>query len=513
MTMTLIEALHQHARSRPKSIAFQLGEDVWTYQRLVDAVERLARGLVGRGLGKGNRVALHMANVPELAVALCACFQIGAIAAPLNIRLKSAELRPLLQQLLPTLYIGQADLYRHIAATDASIVPWNARFIVGDAVDDPWTQGLPKLLEEGDARPLNAEPEVHAPAVLLATSGTTGQPRFVTHTQATLNAITGSARYLGLDGAQTAAIALPLADGFGLFLFLACLRFGVTIVFVERFDPDAVLDAIERHGCTWLPGVPAMFGALLERQRARARNVRSLKICLSSGDVCPPRLQEQFPTLFGTQLRSFWGATEAAGSLTYGSASGPVSRIVKGAEVCLIDDSGAAVPRGEVGELALRGPNVTIGYWAGPGLIEDALKDGWFHTGDLMRQGDNDDLWFVSRGMDVIIRGGLHISPAEIERVLTAHPAVRDAAVVGVPDPALGQRVAGFVQMERGTRAIILKEILAGVTALLAEYKVPERLEMVDAIPRNGLGKIDRESLLAKISGCEGNDGDWLACV
>jgi acyl-CoA synthetase (AMP-forming)/AMP-acid ligase II len=141
MTTTLMEALHQHARSRPKSIAFQLGEDVWIYQRLVDAVERLARGLVGRGLGKGSRVALHMANVPELAVAFCACFQIGAIAAPLNIRLKSAELRPLLQQLLPTLYIGQADLYRHIAATDASIVPWNARFIVGDAVDDPWTQG------------------------------------------------------------------------------------------------------------------------------------------------------------------------------------------------------------------------------------------------------------------------------------------------------------------------------------------------------------------------------------
>jgi acyl-CoA synthetase (AMP-forming)/AMP-acid ligase II len=360
---------------------------------------------------------------------------------------------------------------------------------------------------------VKAEPEAGAPALLVTTSGTTSQPKFVTHTQATVTAITESARHLGLDGAQTAAIALPLVHGFGLFLFLACLRFGAPVVLLERFDPDAVLDAIERHRCTWLPGVPAMFGALLERQRARARNVRSLKVCLSSGDVCPPRLQEQFPTLFRTRLRSFWSATEAAGSLTYGSESGPVSRIVEGAEVRLIDDSGAPVSRGEAGELALRGPNVTIGYWAGPGLIEDALKDGWFHTGDLMRQGDNDDLWFVSRGMDVIIRGGLHISPAEIERVLTAHPAVRDAAVVGVPDPALGQRVAGFVQMERGTRAIILKEILAGVTALLAEYKVPERLEMVDAIPRNGLGKIDRESLLAKISGCEGNDGDWLACV
>lgn len=518
MTTTLIEALHDHARSRPKAIAFQVGEDIWTYQRLVDEVERLARGLVGHGIGKGSRVGLHMANVPELAVSFCACFQIGAIAAPLNIRLKSAELRPLLERLLPALYIGQADLYRRIAATDTSIVPWNARFIVGNAVDDPWaddpwTQGLTRLLEDGATRPVKAEPEADTPALLLTTSGTTGQPKFVTHTQATLAAITESARHLGLDGAQTAAIALPLVHGFGLFLFLACLRFGAPIILLERFDPDAVLDATERHRCTWLPGTPAMFGALLECQRARARNVRSLKVCLSSGDVCPPRLQEQFPTLFGTPLRSFWGATEAAGSVTYGSEAGPVSRIVESAEVRLIDDSGAPVPRSEVGELALRGPNVTIGYWAGPGLMEDTLKDGWFHTGDLMRQGDTDDLWFVARKKDIIIRGGVNISPSEIERVLTAHPAVRDAAVVGVPDPALGQRVAGFVQMERGTRGIILKEILAGVTAILADYKVPERLEMVDAIPRNCLGKIDRKPLLAKICESKGKDADWFARI
>ena len=220
MTMTLIEALHHRAKSRPESVAFYIGEDVWTYQRLSDEVERLARGLVGRGLGKGSRVALHMANVPEFAVAVCACFQIGAIAAPLNIRLKSAELRPLLQRLLPALYMGQADLYRHVAATDTSIVPWNARFIVGDAVDDPWTQGLTRLLENGVAGPVKAEPEADAPALLLITSGTTGQPKFVTHTQATLTAIIEFASHPGnrwrpdgshllAPGPRVRAISLP----------------------------------------------------------------------------------------------------------------------------------------------------------------------------------------------------------------------------------------------------------------------------------------------------------------
>ena len=196
---------------------------------------------------------------------------------------------------------------------------------------------------------------------------------------------------------------------------------------------------------------------------------------------------------------------------TYGLQPGPVSRIVPGAQVRLVDDNQVPVPRGEVGELVVRGPYVTLGYWAGPGRIKEAPKEGWYHTGDLMRQDDEGDLWFVSRKKHLIVRGGSKISPVEVERVLTAHPAVRDAAVVGVPDPALGQRVAGFVEMERGTRGIILKEILAGVTVLLADYKVPERLEVVDAIPRNGLGKIDRKSLLAKISESKSSDAGWIA--
>ena len=171
MTMTLIDVLHHHSKSRPNSVAFRIGADVWTRERLTADVERLARGLAKRGLREGNRVALHMANLAELVVAYYACFRIGAIAAPLNTRLKTAELRPLLERLQPAFYIGQADLYRRIAAIDASIIPSNARFIVGDAVDDRWAQPLTKLLEEGQVGPVRTLPGVHAPAVLLTTSG------------------------------------------------------------------------------------------------------------------------------------------------------------------------------------------------------------------------------------------------------------------------------------------------------------------------------------------------------
>jgi long-chain acyl-CoA synthetase len=290
---------------------------------------------------------------------------------------------------------------------------------------------------------------------------TTGRPKFVIHTLATLLKIAESYEHLDLDGYQVSALAMPMVHASGLFTMLAFVRFGVPFVLCERFDPDALLDAIERHRCTWLAGLPFMFTALLQRQRAHPRNVGSLRTCLSAGDVCPAQAQEQFPSVFGVPLRSFWAATEALGSLTYGLESGPVTGIVKGAQVRLVGDDKMPVSPGQVGELIVRGPHVTIGYWAGPGLIEGAPEGGWFHTGDLMRQDEKGILWFVSREKHLIIRGASNIAPVEVERVLMSHPAVRDAAVIGVPDPELGERVAGFVQLADGAQSADPNEILA----------------------------------------------------
>jgi acyl-CoA synthetase (AMP-forming)/AMP-acid ligase II len=498
--MTATATLYHYLETRRKKVAFYKGKDLWTYERLATEVERLARGLVARGLRKGDRVALHMANLPEFVIAYHACFRIGAIAAPLNIRFKTAELSPLLQRLRPALYIGQAALYEQVAPIESSVLRSNDRFVVDGPVADPRVQPWTSLLAETDSNPVRFTPDVDAPAVLLTTSGTTGQPKFVIHTLATLAKTAEAFEHFDFDSDQITALSCPMAHGSGLFTLLACIRFGVPFVLLERFDPEALLDAIERHDCTWLVGLPFMFGALLHHQRARARKVGSLRTCLVAGDVCPPRLQAQFPAFFGIPLRSTWAATEVCGSLTYGLQPGPVSRIVTGAQVRLVDDHRALVARGEVGELAVRGPHVTIGYWAGPGQITDAPQGGWFYTGDLMRQDEKGNLWFVSRKKHLIIRGGSNIAPVEIERVLMAHAAVRDVAVVGVPDPELGERVAGFVQLADEAHGVEVKEILAFATERLADYKVPETLEIVDEIPRNALGKIDRRLLLTRIS-------------
>jgi acyl-CoA synthetase (AMP-forming)/AMP-acid ligase II len=436
-----------------------------------------------------------MANLPELIIAYHACFRVGAIAAPLNTRFKAAELKPLLQRLQPALYIGQAPLYSQVVSIDSSILAPDARFVVDGDVNDPLVQPWTRLFVETNGVPIGFAPNVDAPAVLLTTSGTTGQPKFVTHTLATLSKAAESFEHWDLDSDQIAALACPMVHGSGLFTMLACIRFGAPFVLLERFDADALLDAVERNRCTWVLGLPFMFVALLHHQQARARNVDSLRTCVAGGDICPTQLQEQFPLFFGIPLRSSWVSTEACGSLTYGLQPGPVSRLVPGAEIRLVDDNQVPVPRGEVGELVVRGPHVAIGYWAGPGQIKETPKEGWFHTGDLMRQDDTGDLWFVSRKKHLIVRGGSKISPAEVERVLMAHPAVRDAAVIGVPDPDLGQRVAGFVQLAHSAQSLDLTEILAFATECLADYKVPETLEIVDRIPRNTLGKIDRQLL------------------
>jgi long-chain acyl-CoA synthetase len=208
-----------------------------------------------------------------------------------------------------------------------------------------------------------------------------------------------------------------------------------------------------------------------------------------------------FEATLGAPLRNIWGATEVLGSHIHGLQPGPVTRIAPGAQIRLVDDEGRDVSRGEVGEYLVRGPYLTVGYWVAPDRIDPATRDGWYHSGDLMRQGEGDELWFVGRKKDIIIRGGSNISPVEVERVLLSHPLVQDAAVFGVPDPVLGQRVAAVVQLSNGAGDAALDDILRDTKHKLADYKTPERLLAVGAVPRSPIGKVDRRAAAAGMLG------------
>jgi long-chain acyl-CoA synthetase len=496
--MTPMNALFHQATAQPEGVAFVYSDVMWTYHDLLTDAERLSRAFLARGVRPGDRVVLHMSNRPEMAIAVYACFRIGAIACPTNLRFKTAELREVFQRLQPALYLGEEQLYSYVETIEPEILAGEKRFVTGPAGAYrgamPWSA---LLIGSVGAGPMPSEPDKDAPTVLLTTSGTTGAPKFVTHTPATISAIVNAFAATDLDAAQTVLNACPMVHGSGLFTFLLSVDRGAPMVMVERFDADAVLDQIELHGCTWMLGLPFMYDALLERQRKQPREVSSLRHCKCGGDVCPIQLQVEFEAIFGAPLRNIWGATEVVGALRDGLQPGPVTRIAPGAQIRLADDEGRDVPRGEVGEFLVRGPYVTVGYWVAPDRIDDATRDGWYHSGDLMRQGEGDELWFVGRKKDIIIRGGSNISPVEVERVLLSHRLVRDAVVFGIPDPVLGQRVAAVVQLSSGAGNAALGAILKDTRSQLADYKAPERLWTVDAVPRNSIGKVDRRAAAA----------------
>jgi long-chain acyl-CoA synthetase len=496
--MTPMNALRHRATTQPDGTAFIDDCVLWSYHDLLTAAERLSRAFLAHGVRPGDRVVIHMPNRPEMAIALYACLRVGAIACPTNLRFKTAELREVFQRLQPALYLGEERLYSYVETIEPKILAKEKRFVIGPGGAYrgamPWSALLAASLCAG---PMPLEPDKDAPAVLLTTSGTTGAPKFVTHTPATLSATMEALAHADLDAAQIVLNACPMVHGSGLFTFLLSVSSGAPMVMVERFDPDAVLDRIELHGCTWMLGLPFMYDALLERQRQQPREVSSLQHCRCGGDVCPIQIQVDFEAAFGAPLRNIWGATEVVGALTDGLQPGPVTQIAPGAQIRLVDDEGRNVPRGEVGEFLVRGPYVTVGYWVEPGRIDDATRDGWYHSGDLMRQGEGDELWFVGRKKDIIIRGGSNISPLEVERVLLSHPLVRDAAVFGMPDPVLGQRVAAVVQLSSGAGSAALGAILKDARRQLANYKAPEWLWAVDAVPRNPLGKVDRRAVAA----------------
>jgi long-chain acyl-CoA synthetase len=506
MTTLPTEALMQRAQSQPEGTAFFFEKEIWTYRRLAEESERIAQGLAANGVKAGDRVVLHMMNRPEMLVAYYACFRVGAIAAPLRTAFTCAELTPMLQRLRPALYIGESALYPNVAPIDTTILPREKRFIVDQAAQthdvQPWD-----ALRQAPRSDLPA-PASNQPAVLINTSGSTGQPKFVVHTQDTVAAIMVLVhKHFGLSADDVIVSPLQLAHGTGFIFSLLFVQFGLPFIMLQTGNPDIVLDCIERHRSTWMVGFPYQYVGLLEAQQAKPRDVSSLRLCLTGGDVCPVDLQNRVTSALGAPLQNVWGSTEAAGQLTFGLRPGPVLRIGEQEGVRIVDENGAEVAQGEVGELLIRGPNVFVGYWDDPVATAQNLKDGWYYTGDLVWRGEGDELWFVSRIKDIIIRGGTNISPAEVEDALVAcHPAVEEAGAVGKPDPVLGQRVFGFVKLAPGAGESVVAEILQNVAGRLAPYKVPEGLQVVDALPRNGLGKVDRRALEKMASQDEGTE-------
>ena len=428
----------------------------------------VAAGLAGRGVAPGDRLALTIGNTSDFVVTLLAGWKCGATVAPLDPLLKDDERAAILADLSPVAVLDASDVADAGSAGGA-------------------TRGGP---------PANAS--LNKPALILYTSGSTGRPKGAVISHAALAFADRSWAYdvVGLTPEDVVLATLPLSHSFGLNAgLLAPFLAGARVVLVERFSPEAALAAIERERVTVFPGVATMFRRVLDSPALARADLSSLRLCVSGAAPLPWDLACEWRERTGIRILRGYGTTELFRPVSY-LARDPVDRPeaagrpVPGVEVRMVDDAGRPVPDGATGELMIRTPAAMDAYLGAPEETREVLRDGWFATGDLARFTDGGFVEIVGRKRERILRGGYSVFPAEVEAVLLSHPAVAEAAVVGVPDAELGEEVAAFVVLKPGAAATSPDALVRHCRERLAGFKYPRRVTLVATLPRSSTGKV-----------------------
>ncbi|MGI5240317.1 long-chain-fatty-acid--CoA ligase [Dactylosporangium sp. CA-139066] len=486
--MNLAGNLVRSARAFPDRPAVRLHETVLTYQELERRVAGVTGLLAGREVRPGDRIAVMLPNVPEFAVVYYAILRAGAVVVPMN---------PLFKEREVAYYLGDSQA-RMIFAGAASAGAANAGAaragIDCTVVEAGFGADLPVPRELGVCHrdPFDT-------GVILYTSGTTGQPKGaeLTHANLTTNVEVAARDLFRLGPDDVIFGGLPLFHSFGQTCGLnAAISAGACLTLVPRFVPDVVLDVLDRDGVTVFEGVPTMYVALLGAAGAVAGLPRydALRVCVSGGAALPVEVLHGFEKTFDCIILEGYGLSETSPVASFNQPDRPrkpgsIGTPIRGVEIRVVDDTGADVPPGAVGEIAIRGHNVMKGYWRRPDATEEAIPDGWFRSGDLARADDEGYLFIVDRKKELIIRGGYNVYPREVEEVLYEHPAVLEAAVVGIPDAALGEEVGAAVVLRPGVTETV-ESLQAYVKSQVAAYKYPRRIWLLDALPKGPTGKI-----------------------
>jgi long-chain acyl-CoA synthetase len=332
--------------------------------------------------------------------------------------------------------------------------------------------------------------------VILYTSGTTGKPKGAELTHDNLRSNVAVAVGLFDMGVGDVIFGgLPLFHSFGQTCTMnAAIAGGACVTLLPRFDPGKALEILERDGCTVFEGVPTMYGALLNHPERKSCDVSRLRVCASGGASLPVEVLRGFEDCFGCKVLEGYGLSETSPVASFNHPDrerkpGSIGTPIKGCEMKVVDDDRNDVAQGEIGEILIKGDNVMKGYWGHPDATAESIKDGWFATGDMARIDEDGYFFIVDRKKDLIIRGGYNVYPREVEEVLYEHPAVREAAVVGVPHDDLGEEIGAAVALKDG-ESVEADELRDFVKEQLAAYKYPRKIWFVDELPKGPTGKI-----------------------
>ncbi|ROZ66757.1 AMP-binding protein [Ramlibacter sp. WS9] len=469
-----------------------------TFAELASTVARQAAALAAHGVQAGDRVALLAPNTDHFVEALLACWWLGAVACPLNIRWSVVELADAFADSGAALLLADESLAHMVPKIEAPVVAletFAAQAREHAEVEDTRTGG-------------------DSLAALLYTGGTTGRAKGVMLSHANLWA-SCLARGAELPNSpdSVALLVAPLFHVAGLSRLIGQLVVGGTCMTLARFQPDRVLDAIEHDGVSDIVVVPTMLQSLLDAPEFRSERVRGLtRVAFGAAPMPPDLLEQALVALPQAEFFQAYGMTETAGAVCMNPpanhragarASGLVNSVGRaglGAEIRITDEEGRELPRGGVGEIALRGPMVMQGYWRQPDTTRAAFRDGWLRTGDAGRMDESGHLFIVDRIKDMIISGGENVYSGEVETVLRGHPAVAQAAVVGVPDPRWGEAVHAVVVLRPGVPAAG-DALTDWCRTRLAGYKCPRAFSFVPELPMSGAGKVLKSVLRQQVRG------------
>jgi long-chain acyl-CoA synthetase len=475
------------------SLAFEGHE--WTNVEQQRAANRFAHALGRLGVGVGDRVVVLLPNCPEVLQAYAGILKAGGVIVPVVFLLGGDEVRHILLDSEAKVVVTAPAFLDKVDGFNGPVVQVGA-----GAGAHAWDA---LLAGESDAFP-SVERADDDLAVILYTAGTTGRPKGVALSHANLasNARAAASLY-ELDRTAWALMVLPLSHSYGLTVMNAGSILGTKGVLMRWFNPEGVLEAIERYRVESMSGVPTMFVYLLNYPDATRFDTSSMRLWGSGAAPLPLEIVEPFERKFGGRILEGYGLTEASPVVSAHRLSGvrklgSVGQALPGVTVAILDDADRPLPLGELGEVCVRGPNVMQGYYRLPEETARTLRDGWLHTGDVGRLDADGYLFIVERKKDLIIRGGFNIYPREVEEVLYAHPAVAEAAAIGVSDAVMGEEVMAFVALKPG--ATVDADALIGFCReRLAGYKCPSQIRFVDALPKSPIGKILRKELRSRV--------------
>ncbi|KEK12792.1 fatty acid--CoA ligase family protein [Lysinibacillus fusiformis] len=515
--MNLVSRVRQQATEQPEKVAYHfMGKDT-TYGEFEQTVGRFAKGLQDLGVEKGDHVAFLLGNTPHYLIALYATMRLGATAIPVNPIYTPDEISYILHNGDVKAVIA-LDLLLPLVEKGVQAFPQVKAFVVCETTADiaekiatlsPSAQEKTHLFTQIVANTSQSLQPVEVAdddnAIILYTSGTTGTPKgaMLTHENVYSNA-RDVAHYLGIQEKDRVIATLPVFHVFALTVVVnAPLLSGATVLLAPRFSPTEIFALAREQKATVFAGVPTMYNFLYQLPEGNPEDFSTIRLAISGGASLPVALLHNFEQKFNVRVSEGYGLSEASpvtcfNPLDRDRKAGSIGTSISNVENRVVDVNGQEVPVGEVGELIVRGPNVMKGYYKLPEETAMTIRDGWLYTGDLARVDDEGYFYIVDRKKDMIIVGGFNVYPREVEEVLFAHNNIVEAAVVGFPDPNLGEAVHAYVVLKE-VAATTTEDLLSYCGKHMVKYKVPKVIEIMDELPKNTTGKILRRSLKEKV--------------